>query len=182
MKFPIAINPAARTTAMLVLGIVVSSCLLLFAGWQFSTRADQAQRSVDDWQVCQRDFAELESLRARRTLSAPLASSDSELNRRLNASAVSAGISKDLASIEPATPMRVHDTDYTQTAVYLQLNAVSMKQLVTFLDTLSAADAAVQAKTIELTPAPSTDAAERWSSAVALEYLTYAPRGRENGR
>ena len=182
MKIPQIQSAAERTTFLLAAGIIAGFCLLMFAGWRFSNKADQAQRSQEDSQICQRDFAELESLRAKRTLNAPLASSDSELNRRLNASAISAGIAKDLASIEPATPIRVRGTDYTQTAVYLQLNTVSLKQLVTFLDSLSAADAAVQAKTIELTPGPSADAAERWSSAIALEYMTYAPRGRESGR
>jgi hypothetical protein len=171
-----------KVTKLLALGIGISLILLVAAGWRFVSAADQLARTQDDWHVCQREFSELESLRSKRTINAPLASSDAELNRRLNASAISAGIAKELTTIEPGTPIRVRDFDYTQTPVYLQLNSVTLHQLVTFLDSLTSADAAVQAKTIELNPAPSNESDERWTSAVALEYQTYAPRGRENSR
>ena len=74
--------------------------------------------------------------RAGRTTAAPVNSADPELNRRLSAAAVAAGISGELASIEPGQPTRVRQTDYTETPVYLRLSAVTLRQLLTFLTDL----------------------------------------------
>jgi hypothetical protein len=96
---------------------------------------------------------------------------------------VTAGISGELASIEPGTPNRVKDADYTETKVFVRFGGVSLQELSTFLRELSAADSAVRTTSIELSTPESTGAAKRpgemWTCDLTLAYLTFAPRGRE---
>jgi hypothetical protein len=181
-----AAEPRAKVTALLVLLLLCAAALVIFAMLRLSGARDDAARSAGDLAICRADLADLARWRARRTTAAPLSAADPELNRRLSAASVAAGISGELASIEPGQPNRVRDSDYTETPVYVRLEAVTLRQLVTFLGALTASDAAVRPKSIELaTPAapPSGSASaagELWTTDLTLAYLTYAPRGRES--
>jgi len=176
----------AQTTALLVALLVVAAVLAIYAFVRLQSAREAALAAAGDLTACQADLADLSRWRGVRTTGAPVSAQDPELNRRLGAAAVAAGISGELASIEPGQPARVKDTDYTETPVFLRFGAVTLRELAGFLRELSAGDAAVKAKTIELSvPAPDAAAAagnrpgELWTSDVALGYLTYAPRGRE---
>lgn len=174
----------ARLTALLAALLLVS---MVAAGWSFArlqSARDGAVAAGRDLVECRADLADLAKWRAVRSTAAPLSAQDPELNRRLSAAAVAAGVSGELASIEPGQPARVKDSDYTDTPVFLRFGAVTLKELAGFLTDLSAGDAAVRARSIELS-VPAADvttggrAGERWTCDVALGYLTYAPRGRE---
>jgi hypothetical protein len=174
-----------QATTLLALLVICGGILAGFALLRMENAQADALRTEHDLAVCRADLSDLARWRAGRTTGAPLSSSDPELNRRLSAAAVAAGIPGELASIEPGQPGRVRETDYTQTPVYLRLNAVTLRQLITFLRELTARDAAVRTRGIELAPPaapPSGGAAqdELWTTDVTLSYLTYAPRGREN--
>ena len=179
-------DPRVQLTTLLALLLLAAAVLAVFSLLRMESAREDANASERDLAVCQEDLADLAKWRAVRTTGAPTNSTDPELNRRLSAAAVAAGIPGELASIEPGQPNRVRETDYTETPVYLRLNAVTLRQLLTFLNELSASDAAVRAKTIELAPPavvgpanPQTPG-EFWTTDVALAYLTYAPRGRES--
>jgi len=178
-------DPRVQITNLLVLLVLCGAGLAVFALLRLGSARDEADRSQRDLAVCRADLADVAHWRAGRTTAAPVNSADPELNRRLSAAAVAAGISGELASIEPGQPARVRQTDYTETPVYLRLNAVTLRQLLTFLTDLSAHDAAMRPKAIELAPpaAPPANqppAPELWTTDVTLAYLTYAPRGRES--
>jgi len=176
-------SAGAQTTALLIALLVVGAAASLWAFVRLQGAREAATAASRDLVECRADLADLAKWQGGRTTIAPLDAKDPELNRRLSAAAVAAGISGELASIEPGQPARVKDTDYTETPVFLRFGAVTLRELAGFLSDLSAGDAAVRTKTIELS-VPAPDAAghrpgELWTSDVALGYLTYAPRGRE---
>jgi hypothetical protein len=142
---------------------------------------EAASAAQSDLKACQADLADLAMWRAGRTTGAPTTAQDPELNRRLSAAALAAGIPNELASIEPATPVRVNNTDYTRTRVFVRLNAVTLRELSAFLKDLAASDAAVKTESIELQAPeqPAQRPGELWTSDLTLGYLTYASRGRE---
>jgi hypothetical protein len=110
------------------------------------------------------------------------------LNLRLHAAAAAAEI-PDPASIEPGTPTRVPDSDYEDLPVFVRLDALTLKQLVTFLHDLARNDASCRAKMIELSAPEGSSAAvpatqnsnspETWSADVTLAYRIYSPRVRQ---
>jgi hypothetical protein len=181
---PRSAEPRVQVTTLLVLVLLCAAVFLIFAMLRLAGARDDAAGSTGDLVICRADLADLARWRARRTTAAPLSAADPELNRRLSAASVAAGIPGELASIEPGQPNRVHDSDYTETPVYVRLEAVTLRQLVNFLSALTASDAAVRPKSIELaTPAaPPANASvgELWTTDLTLAYLTYAPRGRES--
>jgi hypothetical protein len=177
---------------LLALLAICGAILAGFALLRMQNAQEEALRSEQDLAVCRADLIDLARWRSGRTTAAPLSAADPELNRRLSAAALAAGIAGELASIEPGQPNRVRETDYTQTPVYVRLGAVTLRQLMTFLRELSARDAAVRTKGIELSPptAPASASStalvsgaasldELWTTDLTLSYLTYAPRGRE---
>src|SRR5215471_694093 len=82
-----------QTTTLLGLLLV---CGVLIAGFS-AIRLSRAQEAAADAQrdlvACRAELADLEKWRAGRTTGAPLSGQDPELNSRLSAAAVAAGIS-----------------------------------------------------------------------------------------
>ena len=182
---PKAAAPHVQVTALLALLLLCAGVIAVFALMRLSSAQQDAAQSVSDLAVCRADMADLARWHAHRTTAPPLSAADPELNRRLSAASVVAGISGELASIEPGQPNRLRDTDYTETPVYVRLDAVTLRHLLSFLSSLTASDAAVRPKSIELaTPATATanaaDSAELWTTDLTLAYLTYAPRRQDN--
>ena len=173
-----------QTTTLLALLLVCGVLLAIFGGLRLARAREAAFDARRNLEVSRAELADLEKWRAGRTTGAPLTGKDPELNSRLSAAAVAAGISGELASIEPGTPARVKDADYTETKVFVRFGGVTLAELSTFLRELSAADSAVRTTSIELsTPeVPATVAkrpGEMWTCDLTLAYLTFAPRGRE---
>jgi hypothetical protein len=181
MAEPGARASGERITLLLSLLLLASTIVAGYAGLRLNQSHEAALLAQRDMRASQGKLADLAVWRAGRTTGVPLNAQDPELNRRLSAAAQAAGISTELASIEPGSPARVKDADYTTTPVFVRFGAVTLHELATFLNDLSATDAAVKPKSIELQPpeTPSQRPGEMWTCDVALAYLTYAPRGRE---
>ena len=172
-----------QTTTLLALLLVCGVLLAAFGALRLSRAREAAVDAQRDLVRCRSELADLEKWRAGRTTGAPLTGKDPELNSRLSSAAVAAGISGELASIEPGTPARVRDADYTETKVFVRFGQVTLPELSTFLKDLSAADSAVRTTSIELStpeaPGPAKRPGEMWTCDLTLAYLTFAPRGRE---
>lgn len=113
----------------------------------------------------------------------PVAEGEAQLNQRLRAAALDAGLSDQLLSIEPGQPQQLRDRDLKDTPIFLQLNGVTLPQLVAFLRCLTEDDRHVVPRNVSLTappggPATTRDAAEPWTADITLAYLTYSPRTR----
>jgi hypothetical protein len=181
------VKPAETGGRMtLLLGLLSVGCLglLVFSLLRLESVRYSSWSAQRDLQVCRQDLSDLAKWGPVRTSGTPASASDPALNRRLGAAAVAAGISGELASVEPNQPVRVRDTDYLETPVYVRLSAVTLRQVVIFVSDLSTGDAAVRAKTIELSPPAGQpkpqNAAELWTTDIGLAYQNYSPRGRES--
>jgi hypothetical protein len=181
---------ASQRTKLLALVALAAAVLAAFAyGWQDNRRvaAEGAQR---DLAITAQDLADLARWNAGAGTDATLTADDPELNRRLRTAAVAAGVPDQLSSIDPGQPRQIPQSDYSETLVFLRLNSVTLRQLVTFLHGLSAADSSVRTKSLELAPPAAgvqpvaggeTGAPDdQWTADVTLAYLTYSPRSRSN--
>ena len=109
-----------------------------------------------------------------RASSAP--DSNAQINRHLRNAAAAAGVAERLVSIEPGEPNQVPGTDYQEMLVFLRLEPIPLRQLVTFLHEHAAADAAARTKAIELSSAQNQGAEDLWLIDVTLAYTSYAPQ------
>ena len=101
---------------------------------------------------------------------------DTQTSRHLRDAAAAAGVAEKLVSIEPGEPNQVAGTDYQETLVFLRLEPLPLRQLVTFLHEHAAADAASRTKAIELSTAPTPGVDQLWLADVTLAYIRYAPQ------
>jgi hypothetical protein len=118
-----------------------------------------------------------------------------ELQSRLTAAAVDAGVLDRLVDKESGLPTRLENSDYNELLIMLRFDKISLKQLTIFFDRLAATDPGSRVKTIELSPPEPSPAAsnprspvaadngeERWTAFVSVAYLMHAPKalGRDN--
>lgn len=182
-------SSAARRTALLSLLAIAGVATACVAYSRLENQRQNAVAAQHEMTACLADLKDLSIWQTGGAQpAAPADANDPELNRRLHTAASVAQIPDQLVSIDPGQPRRVRDTDYTETFVGLRLNRVTMRQLVSFLHYLSAHDASVRARSIELAPpgaaesagaplqAASKGPAEYWTADVMLAYLSYAPR------
>jgi hypothetical protein len=100
---------------------------------------------------------------------------NSQINRRLRDAATAAGVADKLVSIEPGEPNQVAGTDYQEMLVFLRLEPLPLRQLVTFLHAHAAADVAARTKAIELSMSRDRGVDEIWLADITLAYTSYAP-------
>jgi hypothetical protein len=174
-----------QATRLLILLAIAGVITSLFAWSRLNDSRAHALAAAGDLAVCRQDLADLDNWHTEPSSGAGIISADPELNHLIQGAAVIAQMSDQLASIEPGPPARIRDTDNFQTPIYLRLNSVTLRQLVTFLHQLSSSDSAVRTAAIELSPPESassapTQNAEPWMADVTLAYLTYAPKAAAN--
>lgn len=168
-----------RTKLLTALVIAAGLAAIFGCSWE-DKRHDTAAASVQDLVICQQKIADLVKWDVGPSSDAPLTAENPELNRRLHSAATEAGVPDALASIDPGQAHQLKDTDFSETLVFVRLNAVTLRQLVTFLHELSFHDASVRTKSVELgmPPGQAPDAGDAWTADVTLAFLTYAPRAR----
>jgi hypothetical protein len=166
-----------RRTKLLT-ALLVAAILAAIFGYSWEgKRHDAAAASVEDLTTCRARIADLAKWNVGPGNDAPLTEDNAELNRRLHTAAADAGVPDALASIDPGQPHPLKDTEYNETLVFLRLNGVTLRQLVEFLHGLSAHDASIRTKSIELgvPSGQSPDApGDTWTADVSLAFLTYA--------
>lgn len=175
----------SRLTQLLIL-LLIASAIAAAASWSvLDSHRRYADESRKNCAIC---LTELAAIGARTTTTdnAP-APDDLAINRRLRGAAVAAHLSNQLVSIEPGAAAHLPDSDFTQTPIYLRLNAVSLQQLVGFLYELSVTDNSLRTGDIELSPplaAPpaGTSPAEVWTADVTLDYLAYQQQTNNSGQ
>jgi hypothetical protein len=167
---------SARLTKLLAALLVVAAlcCASAFARLKRTSRGtDDAARAFAQSQ------AQLKQLSNRPILdsgsSNDKAGANAQINRHLRDAAAAAGVAEKLVSIEPGEPNQVAGTDYQEMLVFLRLESVPLRQLVTFLHAHAAADAAAHAKTIELSTARTRGPEDAWVADVTLAYTSYVP-------
>jgi hypothetical protein len=164
-----------RATLILLLLVLASaiSAAIAFAHMQHNRFLAETQNK--DLTHSLRLLSDLESNKSpARLIATRLDGSD--LNRRIREAASIAGIYDRLSGIEPNRPVRLRESDYNELMVFLRFENVSLRQLATFMQRLSAIDPACRIKSIELESPPDASDTTNWTSDLTLAYLTYAPR------
>ena len=168
----------SQCTKLLAVLVIAAGLAAVFAfSWE-DRRHEAAAASVEDLAICRQKIADLVKWDVGPGSDAPLTADNPELNRRVHAAAVDAGVPDSLASIDPGQPHQLKETDYSETLVFLRLNEVTLRQLITFLHQLSAHDASIRTKSVELgipPGQPANSSGDTWTADVTLAFLTYAP-------
>ena len=162
---------SARSTRLLAALLVVAAlcCVAAFARLSRSARA-----ANDAAGAFAQSQGKLKQLASRPVLGAgDHANANAQINRHLRDAAAAAGVADRLVSIEPGEPNQVAGTDYQEMLVFLRLESIPLRQLVTFLHAHAAAEAASHAKTIELSTPRHQGSDDVWLADVTLAYTSY---------
>lgn len=166
----------ARRTQLLALLLIASLATAGLAYGRFDKLRGDAHASARDLQSCRRELADLLGARAAGGAAVPVSPDMSALNRRLRDAAGVATVPDKLVSIEPGSATHLGETDYSELLVFLRFEPVTIRQLATFLQELSASDPSARPKSIELGDPKPGDGGDLWSADVAIAYLIYSPR------
>lgn len=167
-----------KRTILLVL-LLISAAASTVAAWsRLDSYRSRAAVRREDLSDCRMKFATIDS---KSTMTGGTAADEVSIDRRLARAATSVSLDQQLASTDFGNAVRISDSNFTQTPVYVRLNAVSMKQMVGFLLELSAKDNAVRTTDIDLTPplvaAPGRDnGTDLWTADVTLDYVLFSPK------
>jgi hypothetical protein len=173
-----------RTTALLCVLVIAAAGACLLAWLWESGKRSAAEIAAGNLAAARDDVEAIGRMRRAPGQSVASALDAPEVSRRIREAAKTAGLGEP-ASIEAAPPARLGATDYTETPVYLGLEPLTLKQLVTFLHHLSRLDPGVRVRQIELSPPEAANGAgpaaddggeDLWTAGVAVGYLTYSPR------
>ena len=141
---------AQRRTQLLALLLILGLVACALAYGRMDKRRADAATAAADLAACRRDLAALSAAGFSPARAAPLAggdggngeSADPELHRRIRQAATVAGVPDRLVGIEPGEPRQLPNSDYAETLVFLRLEALTLRQLLTFLHHLALADEA----------------------------------------
>jgi hypothetical protein len=164
---------SSRTNLLAMLVALAAICAAIGIARLGNARAG-AIAAREDLIQCRADLAALTSAGGAKSV-ATSTPNESQLDRLLNESANEAGTK--LASVEPGPADRTSAGNFVETSVFLRLDQLTLRQLVTFLQTLSQRDPAARAKLIELSApqGPENAAPDAWAADLTIGYRSAAP-------
>ena len=175
----------ARTTKLLAMLVAVSLAAAVVACVHLRDARVAAAGQADDLRRVEQLLMEIATHGGGGAVpTASARSNDSALGRRLHAAAVAAGVVDRMTSVEPGQPARVRDSEFVETPLYVRLDAVSLRDTVSMLTSLCAANPTIGVKSIELSPpaapapVPATTrpaAAEAWTADLTVIGVAYSP-------
>lgn len=176
---------AKRRTTLLILLLAPAALCALLSFFRMSKFREDAQAARQNLADARRDIEEIRRWRSSPGRAAAAATMETpQLNAKLREAAAAAGLASAPGS-EPYKPQPLAGSDYSEMAVDLQLQPLTMRQLTTFLVTLARIEPSVRVKTIELSPPEQTgvpvpagvgqNGEDVWLPAVTVGYLTYTP-------
>lgn len=167
----------SKRTILLVLLLAAAAVGTVAAWSRLDASRSRATAGREGLAACR---VKLAAIDARSAVTGGGTADEVTIDRRLGKAAAAASLDQQLASTDFGSPARAGDSAFTQTPVYLRLNAVTMAQLVGFLIDLSAGDNAVRTTDIDLTPPlvapPAHSAGDHWTADVTLAYLAFSPK------
>jgi hypothetical protein len=172
-----------RRTFLLALLLVTAFLFGGFCHRRMMRLKEEAQTAHDNLASARSALAEIHRWKASPGRAAAVAMETPQLSAKLREAALAAGLG-DAPGSEPGSPAQLAGTDYSELPVFLRFEPLTMKQLTSFLVTLSHIDPSARATVIELTPPdPSVSRSivappgeEVWSAGVEVDYLTYSPQ------
>src|SRR5688572_1216725 len=129
-----------RRTNLLILLLVVSALCAVLSWLQLTSRRAFALARAEDLAVSRRYLSELSGLRDSPRHAATAPPNRAELNQKIRSAADVAGAGDRLTSVEPAQPIAVQNSDYSELPVVLHFDAMPLRDLAAFLADLAAND------------------------------------------
>lgn len=156
------------------------SVTLAFGAWRLNWAASAARRAAANLEACRNFADEIIALRQRPEQAGLTELGDTQLTRAIEAAASSGKIaSEHLTRIEPRSVTRWGETDYKQQATVVELQSVTLEQLVVFLCEVLAAKPGLQLERLRIQApryvASEPTGEENWHVEAVLTYLFFAP-------
>jgi len=166
-----------RRELLLILGSLVA--LVLTALWGYGRLNAAHARSVDDgeaWVQSTNLAGQIQALRDQPTLADDHSLQETDMTMRIARAVVAASLDeKRLIAIEHQAPRRIGRTNYIEEPTRLTFRDVTLRQVLTALDTLTKNDPRLHVSRLRLV-APRQDAdSKRWTVDTTVTYLLYEP-------
>jgi len=151
---------------------------MLALGWSLMTlnaARSEALLAQRDLQDVRRLGRRIESLHRRSSVAGSATVAATELARRSEEAARSAGMAdSSLSETTPQTSQRVGESAYKEVPTNVVLTGVTLRQVVRFILTMTAQDSGLQARSLILS-APDDSFDDSWRAELSLAYLIYEP-------
>jgi hypothetical protein len=165
-------------TSLLIALLLAASLTAMVSVAHLRTAREHAEASTHDLAICRQQLAALRtSTKAPAGMATVGADPVSPLNQLIREAASGTDTTTKLVSIQPGQSARIVGTDYQETPVFVRLDPMPLKQLVTFLYEPSSRDPRVRTRSIELSAAESSNT---WSADITMGYLSYSPLANDN--
>lgn len=178
---------AKRKTTLLSLLLVAGVFAMVLAYFHLSAVSEAAAIAQANLLNGRQTIREIHDWKASPGRAAAVSADNTELNQRLRQAATAAALA-DAPGTDTGTVKPIGNTDYSEMAIFLRFEPLTIRELTTFLHALAETDPSLRATQIELSPPEDAASAgakapgeERWRADVAVGYLTYTPR-RGGGR
>ena len=171
---------AKGKTTLLSLLLIGGLFAMVVAYFHMSSTGEAAAIAQANLVNGRQTIKEIHDWKASPGRAAAVSADKTELNERLRKAATAAGLA-DAPGTDTGTAKPIGNTDYSEMAIFLRFEPLTIRQLTMFLHVLAETDPSLRATQIELSPPEGADGAaageERWRADVAVGYLTYTPRG-----
>lgn len=165
------------------LTLLATAGLVLLNGWAMMhlqgarQSAQLAKSGAKEVQVLADKIVALRN-RAQRAAVSPV--SDADLSRSVEEACRAAQIpAGQLSRIAPQSPHRYQDSGYLEQSIDLDLDGLTLPQLLTCLLDLTTKNEGVNIKSLRLTAPRESSDRETWKAEVTLSYFIYSPINRQ---
>lgn len=168
---------AKRKTTLLSLLLIGGFFAMVLAYFRMSGTSEAAAIAQANLVNGRQTIKEIHHWKASPGRAAAVSADNTELNQRLRQAATAAGLA-DAPGTDTGTAKPIDNTDYSEMAIFLRFEPLTIRQLTMFLHALAETDPSLRATQIELSPPEGAVGAageERWRADVAVGYLTYTP-------
>lgn len=164
--------------------VVAIVALMLVTLWSYSRLSNAYTRANEDggaWAQSDALARQIQALRDQPTIADDRALQKDDMTRRIaNAAAAAALDEKRLIAIEHQTARRIGRSAYLEEPTRLTFKDVTLRQVLTTLDTLTNDDSRMHVSRLRLT-APRRDTnSEFWNVDATVTYLIYEPTPKQN--
>lgn len=168
------------TRRMLIMLAVLGAMLVLTAGWTYQymmAGRSSAVAASDELADGLSMMAQIDQISRQPRLAADREKLSTETTSLIEAAAEAAGIDKgaSLRRFSYPAPRRLGNSAYKEMSTQVQLQSVSMKQLVDLASAPSLQEAVLNVESIRISAPRESDDADNWNAELVLTYLVYDP-------
>jgi hypothetical protein len=170
-----------RSRRLLVACVAVS--LLLIAGWSYSVMSSARAEAINannDLAECRALVDSIEKLNDQPRLVALEASSQTSVSQQVEETVIGVGLRVEaLLSVQPRAAERIGTTEYVNQTTRIQVEAVTLRQILQLASDLEAKTAGFRVRDLVLTSNENSSARkELWNAEAVLTQTVFSPTTR----